>query len=510
MLHEMIHGAAYMAHGYCLLWKPWLVALHAGSDLLIFAAYFAIPVAIWTFVSKRPNIEMKGLARLFAAFILWCGLTHIVNLVTLWWPIYEFQALVKVVTAAISVTTAVVIFPLIPKALAIPSPNELQLANTHLAQEIAAHKRTLAELEQARTKLEQRVAARTKELSEATERFRSLFEQAPVAMLMADKGGSLKQVNSGAERLFGYSKEELIGQNVDMLLPANLRQDHGLLRAAFHEDPAARPMGVGRELYGRRKDGHEMPLEIALNPLKVDEETFVVASILDISVRRQAEERMHLVMRELTHRSKNLLAVIQAIARQAAATSPDIEAFHRDFAERLRGLARSHDLLVARNWAGAPICDLVRSQLAFLGPSDADRIEIDGESMMLMPEAAQNLGLALHELATNAVKHGALSVPAGKVQIAWQRKNGANGEHLLHFTWRENGGVAVRAPDRIGFGHLVLEDIVPGMLGGTATLDFAPDGVLWTLETAVNAILSPVNGTHEGDGAMLAADGRAA
>jgi hypothetical protein len=108
-----------------------------SSDL---RAYFAIPVAIWTFVSKRPNIEMRGLARLFAAFILWCGLTHIVNLVTLWWPIYEFQALVKVVTAAISLTTAVVIFPLIPKALAIPSPNELQLANAHLAKEIAAHK----------------------------------------------------------------------------------------------------------------------------------------------------------------------------------------------------------------------------------------------------------------------------------------------------------------------------------------------------------------------------------
>lgn len=73
MLHEMIDSAAYMAHGYCLLWKPWLVALHAGSDFLIFAAYFAIPVAIWIFVSKRPNVEMKGLARLFAAFILWCG-----------------------------------------------------------------------------------------------------------------------------------------------------------------------------------------------------------------------------------------------------------------------------------------------------------------------------------------------------------------------------------------------------------------------------------------------------
>ena len=96
-----------------------------GRTCSYFAAYCAIPVAIWIFVSKRPNVEMKGLARLFAAFILWCGLTHIDNLLTLWWPIYEFQALVKVVTAGISVTTAVVIFPLIPRALAIPSPREL-------------------------------------------------------------------------------------------------------------------------------------------------------------------------------------------------------------------------------------------------------------------------------------------------------------------------------------------------------------------------------------------------
>src|SRR4030088_687335 len=176
MLHDMIDSAAYLAHGYCLLWKPWLVALHAGSDFLIFAAYFAIPVAIWIFISKRPNVEMRGLARLFAAFILWCGLTQIINLVTLWWPIYEFQGVVKAITAGISLTTAVMIFPLIPKALAIPSPLELQLANAQRARELPPHKRALAELEQAGAKLEQRVEARTKELSEATERFRSLFE----------------------------------------------------------------------------------------------------------------------------------------------------------------------------------------------------------------------------------------------------------------------------------------------------------------------------------------------
>jgi PAS domain S-box-containing protein len=376
MLHQMIDHASYMAHGYCLLWKPWLVALHAGSDFLIFAAYFAIPVAIWIFVSKRPNIEMKGLARLFAAFILWCGLTHIINLVTLWWPIYEFQGLVKAITAGISLTTAVVIFPLIPKALAIPSPNELQLANAELASEIAAHKRTLADLQRARADLELRVEERTKELSEATERFRSLFEHAPIAMLMADKAGSMRLVNNGAERLFDYSRDELIGQSVDTLLPESRRQEHQTLRAAFNEAPAARPMGRGRELYGRRKDGQEIPVEIGLNPLRADGQTFVVASIVDISTRRQAEQRMQVVMRELTHRSKNLLAVVQALARRTAASSSDVQAFHRNFDERLHGLAKSHDLLVARNWEGAPIDDIVRSQIAFLGRTEMDRISI--------------------------------------------------------------------------------------------------------------------------------------
>jgi PAS domain S-box-containing protein len=375
--------------------------------------------------------------------------------------------------------------------LAIPSPLELQLANAQLAKEITAHKRTLAELEQARAKLEQRVEARTKELSEATERFRSLFEHAPVAMLMADKAGKLRQVNTGAEGLFGYAKDELIDQSVDMLLPEANRQEHRRLRAAFHADPTARPMGVGRELYGRRKDGQQIPVEIGLNPLKADGETFVVASILDISVRRQAERRMQFVMRELTHRSKNLLAVIQAIARQAAASSPDIETFHRDFGERLRGLARSHDLLVARNWEGAPIDDLVHSQLAFLGRSDQARIEIEGNSMLLAPEAAQNLGLALHELATNAVKHGALSTPAGGVAINWTVRREPDQDQRLLFTWRESGGVAARPPRRRGFGHVVLEEIVPGMLGGAATLAFPPEGVTWTLDVALGRALSP-------------------
>jgi two-component sensor histidine kinase len=253
---------------------------------------------------------------------------------------------------------------------------------------------------------------------------------------------------------------------------------------------------VGRELYGRRKDGEQMPVVIGLNPLKVDGATFVVASILDISVRRQAEQRVQFVMRELTHRSKNLLAVIQAIARQAAASSPDIDAFQRDFAHRLRGLARSHDLLVASNWEGAPIGDLVHSQLAFLGRTDQARVQVEGKSMILTPEAAQNFGLALHELATNAVKHGALSTPAGGVAISWAVRREPDGEERLLFTWRESGGVTARPPNRRGFGHVVLEEIVPGMFGGAATLAFAPEGVAWTLDVALDRVSSPAGASE--------------
>jgi two-component sensor histidine kinase len=191
---------------------------------------------------------------------------------------------------------------------------------------------------------------------------------------------------------------------------------------------------------------------------------------------------MQFVMRELTHRSKNLLAVIQAIARQAAASTPNIDAFHREFGERLRGLARSHDLLVASDWQGASIGELVHSQLAFLGRTDQARVKVEGHSMTLTPEAAQNLGLALHELVTNAVKYGALSTPVGAVAVGWTVQNGPAADERLLFTWRETGGPAAKTPSRRGFGHAVLEEIVPGMFGGSATLAFAPEGVTWTLD----------------------------
>jgi PAS domain S-box-containing protein len=488
MMDRLLNGI-YMPHGYCLLWEPWLVTIHAASDVLTFGAYSAIPLAIWIFVTRRPNIEMKGLARLFAAFILWCGLTHLFNVITLWHPIYELQGLVKAITAAVSVSTAVLIFPLIPKALAIPSPNELQIANAQLEREVAAHKRTLEELREARLELEQRVEARTKALGEATMRFRALFEHAPIAMLMVDRAGKVQQMNAAAEEVFAASSGDLVGQVVEELVPESLRDMHPKLRKAFVEKPTARPMGAGRELFARRKNGEQFPVEIGLNPIPGSGDTAVIASVVDISHRRREEQRMQFIMRELSHRSKNLLAVIQAMARQAVASSPDFASFEKSFAERLQGLARSHELLVGKNWQGAAIADLVEAQLAFV--KRGDNLESEGPEVLLTPQAAQTLGLALHELGTNAVKHGALRTDQGRVHLSWCLDENGPVPRLL-VRWEEHGGSPIGAAERKGFGRTVLERVVPSSLAGAAVLSFVSDGVRWELDVPLDRISNVV------------------
>ncbi len=132
MFSQLFKDASFLPHGFCLLWNPWLIGAHLVSDIAIFLAYAAIPIAIYIFLRKRPSLQMSNLAWLFALFILFCGLTHLASAIALYQPIYEVQAAIKIVTAAVSVATAVVIFPLIPKALAIPSPDDLQKLNAQL------------------------------------------------------------------------------------------------------------------------------------------------------------------------------------------------------------------------------------------------------------------------------------------------------------------------------------------------------------------------------------------
>jgi two-component sensor histidine kinase len=192
--------------------------------------------------------------------------------------------------------------------------------------------------------------------------------------------------------------------------------------------------------------------------------------------RDEREAHVRLIMRELSHRSKNLLAIVLAIARQTARHTTSFSDFEARFNSRIQALADAHDLLVEQQWSGALIDDLVRAQLAAFG---MERVVTRGERIMLRTEAVQNVALALHELATNASKYGALSVPAGKVNIDWARDADGSGERNLRLTWRESGGPPVAPPSQKGFGCFVLERVTVNALG-EGKLEFNPDGLVWT------------------------------
>jgi PAS domain S-box-containing protein len=215
----------------------------------------------------------------------------------------------------------------------------------------------------------------------------------------------------------------------------------------------------------------------------------------DITERKRAEEHVHLLMREVTHRSKNLLAVIQAMARQSKEGSKTVADFELRFSGRLQALAAAHDLLVQRDWHGVGVADLVRSQLGHYLDQHAKQIAIEGENMIITPEAAQNIGLAVHELSTNAAKYGALSVAKGKVNVVWRCSPNAGGELMFQMHWIEAGGPAVERPARKGFGQIVLEELAARALRGQARLRFDPDGVRWALDIARRNIVSEQSST---------------
>ncbi len=208
----------------------------------------------------------------------------------------------------------------------------------------------------------------------------------------------------------------------------------------------------------------------------------LVGGAVDISERKQHDAHVRLLLREITHRSKNLLAVIQAIMRQTASHTLSIGDFTKRFSARLDALAGSLDLLVQEDWRGVTLADLVRSQLAHHADAGASQIELEGGKLQLPPDAAQNIGMALHELATNAAKYGALSVPEGRVRVSWQTEIHANGQEFCRLSWEECHGPPVTPPARRGFGQVVIERTVARAVGGKVTLTYPPEGVHWTLE----------------------------
>jgi len=281
--------------------------------------------------------------------------------------------------------------------------------------------------------------------------------------------------------IVGRSDEELLGPLGGSEIIAFKREAMALGQPKRAEFALTEPSGA------RWYDVH-------IEPLRDDAGSVVglTGASVDVTARKEGEAHLRLLLRELTHRSKNLLAVIQAMARQTARHAGSIEGFLTQFAARLQALASSHDLLVRESWYGASLRELVRSQLAAYIDREPGQIAIEGPEVALKPEAAQNLGLALHELAVNASTFGALSVPEGRVSVRWARggvNNTNSNANTIELIWLEQSGPKVKTRRKRGFGSMVIERNLARSLDAEVTLDFEPDGVRCRVVIPANQIL---------------------
>ena len=196
----------------------------------------------------------------------------------------------------------------------------------------------------------------------------------------------------------------------------------------------------------------------------------------DVSERKSAEERQRLLLRELNHRVRNTLATVQALASQTVRHARNPSEFLEAFSGRLHALGLAHGLLSDHEWRGIGLDELVRREVKPFDDSGIPRIIITGENVLLSPDQALGLGLILHELASNAMKYGSLSVPAGTVQVAW-RVEGRRRKRRLVLDWKETGGPVVVPPDSQGFGSILIRRSLAKVLSSAVRHDFAPDGV---------------------------------
>lgn len=207
----------------------------------------------------------------------------------------------------------------------------------------------------------------------------------------------------------------------------------------------------------------------------------------NITARKRAEQHVQMLMREVNHRSKNMLALVQVIARQTVASNP--KDFVTHFDERIQALAAAQDLLVKNEWKGVDVGELARSQLAHFKDLIGTRIELKGPLLFISASAAQTIGMALHELATNAGKYGALSNSKGRIAVEWSLDRAEKGAETFAIAWRESGGPAVTAPERQGFGSAIIGELAEMSLGAKADLSFASSGLSWRLKCEAGEIV---------------------
>ena len=349
-----------------------------------------------------------------------------------------------------------------------------------LVEEVA--ERTWAAVKRARAKDRLQIAHDT---------FRNLIDRSPFGTYIIDADFRLIQISNGGQKSFANVRP-LIGRDFAEVVRAIWMDtfSNEVIARFRHTLATGEPFKAvtkERRADSEATEAHDWMIERIFLP---DGRPGVVCHFYDFTEKQQQEDRIRLLMGEVNHRAKNMLGLIQAIARQTAKTQP--EHFLEVFGQRLQALSASQDLLVKSEWKAVQLGELIHSQLAHFGDDLDGRITIDGPLVQITASASQSLGMAVHELATNAAKFGALSNESGRVVISWGLHPDVTGQKLFAMSWVESGGPPVVKPVRHGFGSTVIDGMLRMSLGCDAEVDFAPTGLVWRIGC-------PAAGLIEGD-----------
>ncbi|MUT22322.1 histidine kinase [Mesorhizobium loti] len=367
-----------------------------------------------------------------------------------------------------------------------------------------------------------------KQHATADARLAAIVDSSFDAIISKDLTSIITSWNLAAERMFGYTAEEAIGQSILMLIPDHLKSEETEIISRVRSGHRV----ASYETTRRRKDGTLISVSLTVSPIKNALGEIVGASKIarDISAAKESERRIRLLMREVNHRVKNQFAVILSMVRETSKRSSDPQEFEELIRARIMALSRSHDLLVTSEWAGASLFDLIQEHLKPFGREE--QILLSGPVLTLQSNAVQNLGMAFHELGTNSSKYGALGSEDGQVEITWTigssaqdlgtkdlgakdlgtkdlgtKSVGASGGRDFQLLWTETS--TPRSDDsreenaRKGFGTVVLQRVAPQSLGGSAQLERSPGRLSWRLSAPLASIIVPQAGVEADDSAAL-------
>jgi len=516
----LFEPAGLTAHGFCLSWEPGLIGLHAVSDAMIGIAYFSIPLALASLTRQRSDLKFSWMIYAFVCFIVACGTTHLFSILTLWVPAYGVEGMVKAVTAVLSVMTAVLLWPLVPKLVALPSPAQLHRVNAELSVTIAEHERTLKQLrvsearvQASNLELEQRVAERTSELRAINEElaaalaersvaqqalarseaeFRASFEGAVVGKLLLEpESRRILRANRVMSEMLGYEPEELVGRTAaDFTWPEDWKTDS----AAYSRLLSGEAETYVQEKRYIRRDGTPFWARVSAALVRVPESEhpiLTVASVEDIDVRYRAQadlvaakrdleqvvedrtnalKQRDLLLREVYHRVKNNLQVVDGLLTMQAMKMQDQQS--KDMLLALHGRIHAlglihHQLMGSADLKTFDIGPFLHELSSNILEGSADGgviLSVDAAPVQVGLDFAVPFGLLVTELVTNSLKH-AFPDRAGHITVGLHTEEDAK----LVLTVSDDGVGPAQplspAQPSPGLGHGIVKSLVAQLRG---------------------------------------------